>query len=182
MPNVRFLVCLAVFSLGCATQRIAAERPAAPDPPPARQAEAPVRPAASALRVRMSVLPGWKEFSGPELRGASLGFRNDSAEAVITARIIPAGDASLDGLMKGAVGDLARLGVVCDAPAVEGESYAIVRCLDRRDGPPARSVIAVRRPSGHSDVLLMMVGGGPASLAPSFFDEVDLMFLLASVE
>lgn len=185
MPNVRFLACLGFFFLGCATARQAAPVPSASGPETSGRETAAARgpgPASvAALRVRMSVIPGWKRFDGPELRGASLGFRNDDAQAVITAKIIPAGDATLGTFVAEGVEGLAGLGAVCTTPTVEGESYASVRCV-ARGKDAARSVIAVRRPSGRPDVLLVMIGAWPAGLPEAFDEEVDLMFLLASVE
>ena len=161
---------------GCATSGVTGISPA-------HQAE--VRagpPVQEPPSIRMSVLPGWRQFERAELGSASTGFRNDAARAVISAKVIPAGDETLGPLIRGVVGDIASNGAACGTPAVTEESYATVRCESRGEDPPTRSIIAVRRPGGRHDLLLIMTGVWPASLPQTFDEEVDLMFLMASAE
>lgn len=173
MAKTTLFLVLIFLSSACAT--------AGRDIPPARQAAAAPAPTSAAPRIILSVLPGWKPIEVATLDpGSDLGFRNDEARAVITAKALPARDWSVGRMLRGSVGEFAARGIVCGEPAVEGESYGVMRCADARER--SRSIMAVRRPAGHPDVLLVMGGTWPRSLPPSFDDEVDLMFLLASVE
>jgi hypothetical protein len=175
MVKVLVLTLVSLVLSGCATIRLT-------DAPPAHQAEAASSPSPTTLpaRVLMTALPGWDRTDGTDV----VSFRHAATGAEMQARIIedsPDTPTSLAGMIARRVTE-DRDGT-CVADAANGTTYAMLRCERSRDGrPPERSILAIRRPSGRSDVLLLLVGRWPASLPTTFDEEVDLMFLMATAE
>lgn len=173
MAKVLVLSFVAFVLSGCATARVT-------EAPPAHQAEAAPDPAPPAARILMSALPGWERTDGPD----AVRFRHPATGAEMQARIIedtPDTPASLAATIMRRVAEDGDGSCVADD--ANGATYATLRCARSRDGrPPERSLVAVRRPSGRSDVLLLMVGRWPASLPATFDEEVDLMFLMATMQ
>lgn len=176
MAKVLVLTLISFVLSGCATTRLA-------DVPPAHQAEA--APAMSSTtasaRILMTALPGWERTDAAD---GSVAFRHPASGATIDVRLL---DATAD-TPAGLAETIARrvtedLDGTCIADPVNGGTYALLRCERSRDGrPPTRGMVAIRRPSGRSDVLIIMSGRWPASLPTSFDEEVDLMFLMATAE
>lgn len=176
MAKVLVLTLVSFVLSGCATTRLA-------DAPPAHQAEA--APATSsttaAARILMTALPGWERTDAAD---GSIAFRHPASGATLDVRLM---DASAD-TPSGLAGTILRRVTedhdgTCVADPVNGDTYALLRCERSRDGrPPTRGIVAIRRPSGRSDVLIIMTGNWPASLDSSFDEGVDLMCLMATAE
>lgn len=176
MAKVLVLTLVSFVLSGCATTRLA-------DAPPAHQAEA--APATSSAtpsaRILMTALPGWERADASD---GSIAFRHPASGAALDVRLL---DASTDTPF-GLAGTILRRVTedregACVADAANGDTYALLRCERSRDGrPPTRSIVAIRRPSGRPDVLILMIGNWPASLPDSFDEEVDLMFLMATAQ
>ncbi len=170
------LVAVAVHVLfGCAASH--------PTAAPARQAAVPVATRADP-RIVMNVLPGWRPYEEAAPPGeASASYRNDAAAAVIQARTLRADGGDLAALLRDLAQELASTRhAACVVEDAEGD-FARMRCTERADdGDRTRGIVAVRRPGGRSGRVLVMMGVWPASLPRSFDEEVDLMFLLASLE
>ena len=171
---------VALILSGCATSSTSIA-------PPARGTEVPADLSFSGPpRIRMPALPGWTRIEIPPLVGeavAGVGFRNDSTGSLISFRASPA--CAHAGALDRILQDTARLldenlRVTC-VPRVAAGDYSSMRCSGG-GSDPSRGLIAVRRPSGRCDVLLIMSGIWSDSLPKIFDEEVELIFLHATAE
>lgn len=152
-----------------------------PDPGPARQAEA-TRPPA---RIILRALPGWETRDTlATLRGEQALYVDPARHAVMNGTVVPARgltpDAALDMVADALRGAGCR---ISDRHPAEGARYASARFAGTFDGQRTRGIIAVRQPGGRSDLLLVLQAAWrPHPNDDELAEQVDLMFLLATVE
>lgn len=176
MAKVLVLTLVSLVLSGCATTRLA-------DAPPAHQAEAAPAPLSTtaAARILMTALPGWERTDAAD---GSISFRHPASGATLDVRLLDASTDTPSGLASTILRRVTEDGEgACVADPANGGTYALLRCERSRDGrPPTRGIVAIRRPSGRPDVLIVMSGRWPSSLDTSFDEGVDLMCLMATAE
>lgn len=173
------VLCLAALLSACSSV------PVTPDPGPAHQAET----GQPASRVVMRALPGWElRETFATLRGQEAMYVYPPSHGIIHAFVVPAADNTPDTAILRIEQALRRDGHAISAVERSGEgTIASLRWQGRIGDQRRRGIIAVREPRGHPGLLLVMQSSWEPPASPSandreFAEQIDLMFLLATVE